>query len=153
MKELIREIFNECDFLLFKNEKNEETDFFGKNNEEYFIVTFYTNEEFSTFFKHEKTKKLIAFFDQAKQSNQSIEKNTSLLIFVKLNDLRADFNILRNQIFCVEEDEYFFRKYVFVYTEKLVRKIPNEISKLDYFHKIISESDLEEFRKDFFKNV
>lgn len=51
-----------------------------------------------------------------------IEKNSSLIITVKCEDLEA-LSKLQQQILLIEENEYFFKKYVILYTEESISEL------------------------------
>jgi hypothetical protein len=61
---------------------------------------------------------LIKIFNKKKKDLNEIEKNTSLIILLKVENLKKDFEELKNQIMRIEEDEYFFRKYIIIYNDK-----------------------------------
>lgn len=118
---------------------------------EYFIVMEYTKIEILDFFICKKTNDLLLFFDKEKLNSVDIEKNTSLIILLKVEELWDDFKEIKNQIMKIEEDEYFFRKYIIVYDDKWINGIKN-INSTDELNSEITKIDLEEFRKDNFEN-
>lgn len=118
---------------------------------EYFIVMEYTKIELEKFFNCEKTDKLLLFFDKEKVNSVDIEKNTSLIILLRVEKLWEVFNEIKNQIMKIEEDEYFFRKYIIVYDEQWINWMEN-INSTDELNSEIIKIDLEQFRKNNFKN-
>ncbi len=128
MKNIIQKIFQNKGYI--KNiSSTEKILFYAQEDQEYFLITEYSKIEIQDFFKSEKTNNLINFFDTVKKSD--IEKNTSLIILLKLDSLQErEESKLKNQIFKIEEDEYFFRKYVITYTENAVTEL-EKIGSLD----------------------
>jgi hypothetical protein len=117
---------------------------------EFFILEEFTKDQLVNFFKCEKTNSLIKEFKRISELNKSIKKNTSLLILLKVEKLE-DFEELKNQIMKIEEDEYFFRKYIIIYDdiwEKELKKL-NDINELNNELLVI---DLDKFRKSSFEN-
>ena len=100
------------------------------------------------FFTCEQTNNLVYEFE--KIQNQKIKKNTSLFITVRVDNLEEDYNRFKNITMKIEEDEYYFRKYVIFYTEDGLSKIePSTQSLLNY---IQSESSENESLFDKFEN-
>jgi len=147
MKEIIKKIFNK---EYKKNEKtNEDIVFYEKENKEYFLVAEYLKEEIEKFFESEKTNNLIKFFDERKKEKEDIQKNTSLIIFLKVDNLKQlEGRKMKNQIFKIEEDEYFFRKYVIVYTNDSIKNL----GKFDFIEDSISEKIKEPGKFEKFQN-
>lgn len=144
----IKKIFQEKKYFL-EEDSNEEILFFWKKWE-YFLISKYNKSELKEFFESEKTNSLIKIFENKKKNFKDIEKNTSLIILLKVDDLKKDFNELKNQIMKIEEDEYFFRKYIIIYDEvwqNEVIEINNHVELNEELNKI----NLEEFRKDNFE--
>ena len=109
---------------LVKSEKSTESiSFYFKENQQYYIVVEYSVEEFKDFFDSTKTDSIISFFDDRKKESDDIQKNSSIIICVKVDNLKKEFRELNNQIMKIEEDEYFFKKYVILYTENSVRDL------------------------------
>ncbi|MDF2800406.1 MAG: hypothetical protein K0S61_309 [Anaerocolumna sp.] len=91
------------------------------------------------------------------KDNKVILKNTSLLIFIQVKDKeQADY--LKETIIEFEEDKYFFRKYVLVYTENelesLRKRLPqngilnyinNEIKNTECFDKFKKRNNIDHY--------
>src|SRR5699024_8160059 len=75
------------------------------------------------FFTSDKTNKIINTQGEINGKNEDINKNTSLVIYVKTNDLEEFFLKYKRIIYKIEEDEFYFRKYVIAYTEDSIKKI------------------------------
>ncbi|MFN6074099.1 MAG: ABC-three component system middle component 1 [Fluviicola sp.] len=65
------------------------------------------------------------FNEKAKDPNfNSLEKNSSLLILVESSSIN-DIERLQSQILLIEEDQYYVKKYVIIYTPDALTKISN----------------------------
>ncbi|MCO4491228.1 hypothetical protein Si103_01870 [Streptococcus infantarius subsp. infantarius] len=126
------------------------------NNNEFFIIQDYDVEELQSscdiminFFTCDKINQLIHEFEKI-QDNR-IKKNTSLLIVVKVENLENEYYRLKNIVMRIEEDEYYFRKYVIFYTESGLEKLePCAQYLLDYIQD--NGGDLGESLFDKFEN-
>jgi hypothetical protein len=101
---------------------------FWKNSNEFFLIQEYDKEILQSnvkknlnFFTCEQTDKLVYEFE--KIQNPKIKKNTSLFITVKVDNLEEEYNKFKNITMKIEEDEYYFRKYVIFYTEDGLSKL------------------------------
>ncbi len=56
-------------------------------------------------------------FDELRANDSEIEKNTSLILAVKVRNFQTDLPLIKNKILLIEEDAYYFKKYVIVYTD------------------------------------
>lgn len=121
MKKILKDIFYDNKFELIKEEY--EFTFFQKKNQEYFFIANYKEEELEGFFTNNKTNNIINIQENLNKSNEDINKNTSLVIYVKTNNLEEFFNKNKAFIYKIEEDEYYFRKYVIIYTENSIKEI------------------------------
>ncbi|WP_260318736.1 ABC-three component system middle component 1 [Lactococcus lactis] len=109
-----------------------------KNSNEFFILQEYDKEELQSssqidenFFTCEQTNNIVSEFEKIKDNK--IKKNTSLFIIVKVKNLEKEYKRLKNITMRIEEDEYYFRKYVIFYTEDGLSKLnPDAHSLLDY---------------------
>ncbi len=129
MEQLIRKIFVESGFVL--NEQN--LPFYSKEEKSFFFKLSFEESDFVTLKNKEiikqnvKYKSLIDSFKNIVNSGENviIEKNSSLLIFVKCSSIKALENH-RQQILMLEEDEYFLKKYVIFYTEQSISNLLQE---------------------------
>lgn len=125
------------------------------NGNEFFLFQEYNKEMLKlniekgiNFFTCEQTNNLVYEFE--KIQNQKIKKNTSLFITVRVDNLEEEYNRFKNITMKIEEDEYYFRKYVIFYTEDGLGKIkPNTQFLLNY---IQSDSSKNESLFDKFEN-
>ena len=88
---------------------------------EYFIVSQYSQEELHNFFDDDKTSQVIKEFERLslKSEHENIKKNTSLFILVEVDNLKEAFEDekLQRSILLIEEDYYYFRKFILLYTQ------------------------------------
>lgn len=78
-----------------------------------------------------------------------MDKNLSLLLCVKRNSLQLD-PIMNKTIFDIEEDPYFFKKYVLTYTDSQVNEVlqkQKETTIMEYIHRTLSnEGAFQEYK-------
>lgn len=122
------------------------------NDHEFFLAQEYTIEEFEDFFNSNKANDLILRF---KDVEDKVKKNTSLLLCVKVDDLREAYNNYHNAIIRIEEDEYYFRKYVILYTDEGSESLDSIYKEQGIINYILSEnskgeSRFEKFEKNMF---
>jgi hypothetical protein len=108
------------------------------NNNEFFIIQEYDVEELESsgdktqnFFTCEKTNQLISEFE--KIQDNKIKKNTSLFVSVKVNNIKEVYERFKNIAMRIEEDEYYFRKYIIFYTDEGLDKLNPDIQDLLQF--------------------
>jgi hypothetical protein len=114
------------------HEINKETAYYSNKDIAYFFILNLELSEivdiknYSDFERNEKYKSLESHFNELVKKGQSntLEKNTSLIILVKCNTL---ISIEKHQqpILLIEEDEYFFKKYVILYSESAIQGLYN----------------------------
>lgn len=119
--------------------ENSPVELFGNSNE-FFILEYFKKEDFEFFFESEQLDCLISKFQSLKDSK--IKKNTSLFILIKVDNLKEFYNQYLSTIMTIEEDAYYFRKYVIFYTEGGLKKL-NCSSKalVNYVHSEIEDDD------------
>lgn len=150
MEKIIEQIFNKFDYKHFTN--REEVDIYEIEEKKYYMVTYFNKDDLMTFFESEKTNRIFSVFEYLKTKRDDANKNTSLIILLKSDNLENDFTELVNQIYKIEEDEYFFRKYIIIYSDSAIKKIKIENDIVKYLQTTISDNGkLEEFRKNNFK--
>lgn len=123
--------------------------YYSKEDSSFFFTIQYSIDEISILRKYveisekDNYKALLESFNTLIKVGQSntIEKNSSLLVLVKCETLEA-IEKYHQQIMLLEEDEYFFKKYVILYTDNslvtllaqenlmgyLVEKLNDEVS-------------------------
>jgi len=155
MKKLITQIFHEMNFTITSIPSIDTIDsFFAISNDEdkinYYLVLFV--EDLSTIKKD--SNNLNRYFENIKRLEESydnkMDKNLSMVICAKRNHMQPDDEINKT-IFKIEEDPYFFKKYVLTYTDIQIQKlsdyIPENSSIIESLNGILhSESLFQEFK-------
>lgn len=149
MKKIVKEFLRNNQFKL----GTEEIDLYSNDSQsENFIIEQYSLEELVNFFDDEKTEKIIKWFeDMAKKEKYiNIKKNTSLFILVEVDNLKNAFEDEKNRkvIFLVEEDYYYFRKFVILYSQSGLSELRNKCDNLALYNYL--EKGINEFEKDMF---
>ena len=122
-----------------------------KKDYEFFIFEYFEIDELKVFFKSEKLDHLISEFQRL--DDDKVKKNTSLFVLIKVDNVQETYKEYLNKIMAIEEDEYYFRKYVIFYTENGLSKIkPNTQFLLDYIQSENSENKslFDKFEKNMF---
>ncbi|WPC07728.1 ABC-three component system middle component 1 [Globicatella sp. PHS-GS-PNBC-21-1553] len=111
-----------------------------ENDYEFYIFEHFKIEELKDFFKSNKLDCLISEFQ--KLDDDKVKKNTSLFVLIKVENIQEVYKEYLNKIMTIEEDEYYFRKYVIFYTEDGLSKIePNTQFLLGYIQSEDSENN------------
>lgn len=145
MKEILSKIFEEHNFRLV-NFPQEIQSLFAVSKDmdkvNYYLVLFVddlylgTDTDFESLYSDVKS---LEYYDH------QTDKNLTLVVCLKRNSLKPDEN-LSNRIYQIEEDPYFFKKYVLTYTDNQVELIKNLISSKDsitnIFYKTLNNHDL-----------
>ncbi|SDC42679.1 hypothetical protein SAMN05421734_10884 [Pelagirhabdus alkalitolerans] len=151
MEDILAEIFYENEFEIVKDAG--EFKFLQKNNQEYFFTASYKEDDLEGFFTSDKTDKMINTQGELNGKNEDINKNTSLIIYVKTNDLEEFFRNNKRIIYKIEEDEYYFRKYVIAYTEGSIKKIKNSKAVVQIIKEVLLDSErMDQFEKIYYED-
>ncbi|MDQ0222990.1 ABC-three component system middle component 1 [Streptococcus moroccensis] len=137
------------------NQLDTDFDFYtNSQNSEYFIVSQYSQEELYNFFDDGKTSQVIKEFERlsVKSEHENIKKNTSLFILVKVDDLKGAFEDekIQKSILLIEEDYYYFRKFVLLYTQNGLSDLRDKATNEALYNYL--ESHIDDFEKDMFFN-
>lgn len=124
----------------------------NQSKSEYFILSRYSDEELHNFFDDDKTSQIIKEFERLslKSEHENIKKNTSLFILVEVDNLKEAFEDekLQRSILLIEEDYYYFRKFILLYTQNgLLDLRDKETNEMLY---IYLDSNIDLFEKDMF---
>lgn len=130
MHSILRKIFLEYKYQIIKQDS--ECTFYGNLNQEYFMTIEYTVKELNKFFETNKTDVLLEYFEAAQSERNDVKKNTTLYVFVETDNIENFYKENKNTIFKIEEDQYYFRKHIIVYTK-------NGISNIDTKENISSQ--------------
>lgn len=119
---------------------------------EYFIVSQYSQEELHNFFDDDKTSQVIKEFERLSviSNHENINKNTSLFILVKVDDLKEAFEDekIQKSILLIEEDYYYFRKFVLLYTQNGLSDLRDKATNESLYNYL--ESHIDDFEEDMF---
>lgn len=85
-----------------------------KENNKRFLIVYETNSLQEVDYYNNTIKDIIPI---GIKSEPAFERNSDLIILLKLNNL-GDFNTHEQKIFAIEEDPYYFKKYVLYYSEE-----------------------------------
>lgn len=137
------------------NQLDTDFDFYtNSQNSEYFIVSQYSQEELYNFFDDGKTSQVIKEFERrsVKLEHENIKKNTSLFILVDVDDLKGAFEDekIQKSILLIEEDYYYFRKFVLLYTQNGVSDLRDKTTNEALYNYL--ESHIDDFEEDMFFN-
>lgn len=112
-----------------------------QSKKEYFIVSEYNELEIQNFFECERTNEVINQYMYQQKIHTDFKKNCSLIICCNVQNIEEFKRNNMNSIFRIEEDEYYFRKYVLIYTDeglKNLRGIDNIAFKIN---EIVKDTD------------
>lgn len=99
--------------------------------------------------KCEWYKSFLSDFNELCRKNEypSLEKNSSLLILVESNSIE-DLERLQSQILLLEEDQFFVKKYIIIYTATGLSKISELSSNEELQSRINNSQSFEKLMKD-----
>ncbi|MES2131214.1 MAG: ABC-three component system middle component 1, partial [Bacteroidota bacterium] len=126
MEHIIKKILTECGYV----EKGQGILFHSKEDKSFFFTISIAEENFITLRNKEliklnqEYKAVMDAFKTIVNSGEqiTIEKNSSLIVLVKCANINSIAN-LQQQILLFEEDEYFFKKYVILYTDNSILEL------------------------------
>lgn len=154
MEELIEIIFTENGFV--ESGRKDSVIFYKKQDEqkkEYYLVDFINPEDLSDFMNKEKANNIFELFEEQKKQGVDIEKNTSLLLCVRLNNIKNDISAIKNDVLFIEEDDFWFKKYVITYSDGSVPDAPVTGTYLEYFNQFLLDNDtFREYKNDVYLN-
>lgn len=151
MKNVLGKIFNEAGYDEYKNDTD--TYFLRTDGIENYIVSEYSKEDFDNFFESKQTDNIIKVFEEWKLENEDVKNNTSMLICVEINELDENKYNYKNQIMIIEEDEYYFRKYVLIYTAKSIENLSVENNVCKEIRRVISDDKrFKDYEKEAYKD-
>lgn len=123
------------------------------SNQEYYLTLEYKEEELLNFFDSNKTEEVISYYESIQSQKNDARKNTTLLIYVETNNLEEFFKKNKNTIYKIEEDQFYFRKHIIVYTKNGIQNIDkNSDIKLEINKILIQEDRIDNFSKNFYKD-
>jgi hypothetical protein len=135
------------------NQLDTDFDFYTNSQySEYFIVSEYSPNELHNFFDDDKTSQVIKEFERlsVKSEHENIKKNTSLFILVEVDNLKEAFEDekIQRSILLIEEDYYYFRKFVLLYTQNGLLDLRDKTTNEALYSYL--ESNIDAFEEDMF---
>ena len=135
------------------NQLDTEFDFYtNSQNSEYFIVSQYSPDELHNFFDDNQTSQVIKEFERlsVKSEHENIKKNTSLFILVEVDILKEAFEDekIQKSILLIEEDYYYFRKFVLLYTQDGLSDLRDKATNEALYNYL--EFNIDAFEEDMF---
>lgn len=155
MEELVKKLLSECAY----NEKTEGITFYSKDDKSFFFIINFSEEEFTPLKNNnliKENQQYKAVMNGLKEIINSggqitIEKNSSLIVLVKCSSIEA-IEDLQNQILLFEEDQYFFKKYVILYTDASVSGLNANPLVPELRMKINDKTNFNRFAREGFKS-
>jgi len=123
MKNLIKKILEEKSFIIDENTLKEENSLLARRTEnnkfDFLTVMFVSKDEIRSELIKEKIEVYLLKILETQQNYFGIEKNLSLLLIMEVDSLEFSKEIA-SLIYDIEEDPYYFKKYVLTYTRQQV---------------------------------
>jgi hypothetical protein len=138
METLINKILSNNHYIL-----DEVINGYSHENKSYFFIRTIGGDELEEI----KSKALLdeqtwygAFVSEFKENTDkpnyfSLEKNSSLIVLVEASSIN-DIERLQSQILLIEEDQFFVKKYVIIYTRTALSKISNFTTNLQFLNAV-----------------
>lgn len=150
MIQLLKSLFKENNIV--EIEENDEC-FSYKNNSYFFNINIQESELLKIknnegLYNNSEFKRILGVYKDLVDTSgiNQIEKNSSLIVSVKCEDLKS-LTDLQQQILLIEENEFFFKKYVILYTDQAITQLSESPNvkflqdKLNDFEKFDKYSD------------
>ncbi len=149
MQELIEKIFAEHDFA--EAQRKDNSYFYSKksdNDIEYFLVDFIDAEDLKGYIEGDKASNIFTLFEENRNKKNDVEKNTSLILCVKVDNIKTGIHAIKNDILAIEENDYWFKKYTIVYTDNALPAPNTETDIIEQLNKQILDSGVFQVYKD-----
>jgi hypothetical protein len=154
MKELITKIFTESHFELTGEKAN--TFFFENANENqasYYLVHFTGVSTLKNYIAANNLDESFTLIEEKQKLKPDVEKNTSLIICAITENLNDSIQELKNDILFLEEDEYWFKKYVLLYTDKCLEKFKTGSEILPLLSSaLLNSAEFHKFHENLYEN-
>ncbi len=155
MREIINAVFVRFGFgasaeiencMFFENSQD--------GQQSYFLVHFLQIESLKGYFNSDSFEQILTLFEQQKALKSDIEKNTSLLIVAQTQNLEQDFSVHKNNLLEIEEDEFWFKKYVLVYSDASIKEFSRGEAAFDEFKAcVLNNGRFTNFKANIFQDV
>lgn len=126
MIEFIKKILEEYNYQQqIDFDINDDTNllFKSKINNEFYILSEYTESDLKDYSTTNKTVSFLKAFEEFYEKNPHAKKNTALLMCVRVDSLYGALCNLKNYIYQVEEDVFFVKKYVILYSNNSLEEL------------------------------
>lgn len=121
--------------------------------QEYYLIDFIEPLGLNNYIESDSTSEVFKLFDDQKKEKKDVEKNTSLIICVKVKNIKDEIGKIRNNILSIEEDDYWFKKYIIVYSDSSIPVITDIIDIKDYFNKLLLDNEVfTDYKNDIYLN-
>ncbi|WP_126248005.1 ABC-three component system middle component 1 [Chitinophaga rhizosphaerae] len=152
MENIITQLFIKFGFVTLETDSR--IKFFTNSNSdrsEYYLVLFIKKADLSTI--DVNLTEVLTLFESKKALATDVEKNTSLIICVEFENYAEDCVRYKNRLLQLEEDEFFYRKYVIPYTPNALLGLNNQNDIVTSIHQIISDEErFDAFNTQIFAN-
>lgn len=145
MINIISGLFKLSEFVV--DEKNS----FASNNEKHIFYVYKSYNNINEFRENlvQDQDDLYDYISQLENANE-IKKNTSFIILIKLKE-KNEKDIIQKEILDLEEDKYFFKKYVITYlsdeVESFYKKLEEYDNVMNFLEKSLNNAEkFEEFK-------
>lgn len=148
MKQTIQSIFSE---RRFEQARDLENIFFYHSptggRSEYYVVDFISAADLQAY-DAERAHEVIM---SNKNAFHDVEKNSSLILCVEFNDLQNQYYQYKNAMLKIEEDEFWFKKYLLPYTDAAVQHFNMEAAIIPQLNELVlKETQFNAFRQNIF---
>lgn len=151
MKDILKKAFLDYDYEI--SDLSDDILFSEISGQEYFLTTQYDGEELINFFDLPKTNEIIDAFERKQLEKNDIKKNTTLFVYIETDNVESFYEKNKNAIFQIEEDQYFFRKHVIVYTKSGIRNIDSNHNISEELHRILTlDGRINSFEENYYKD-
>ena len=154
MKDLIQKVFFASGFKITGQTEN--TFFFqniSDSHQSYYLVHFIVAEQLKNYLDDSDFEDPYHLFEEQKKISADVEKNTSLLVISLSVNIESDYSLYKNAILQIEEDEYWFKKYVLLYTNESISNFDKETILEDLNTCILNNSLFTSFKDALYTNA
>lgn len=154
MKDLIQKIFFASGFKLTGQTEN--TLFFqniSDSHQSYYLVHFIVAEQLKNYLEAADFEEPYHLFEEQKKLSADVEKNTSLLVISLSENIENDYALYKNAILQIEEDEFWFKKYILLYTNESIVNFDTETILEDLNTCILNNSQFTSFKDALYTNA
>lgn len=148
MINIVSDLFKLTEFIV--DEKNG----FASNNKKHMFYVYKSYNNITEFRENlvQDQDNLYDYISQLENGNE-IKKNTSFIILIKLDE-RNEKDIIQKEILDLEEDKYFFKKYVITYLSDEVESFYKKLKEYDNIINFLEQNlnNIEKFEEFKVKN-